>query len=317
MTSIYFDKDEYRAGETATITYVDAPANSLAAVRRGGLIIHRKVLISGGSGSFGYSIPTTLGTYKVELWSEERIIAHDTMYVVTGAAPPPSKGYLTVNTSPTGAGVRVGAVSCGTTPVTACELSPGWKEIILTKTGYNERVLMEEIKAGQTINLGTITLTPTGVPPVDGETRELELGEYEVTWTLSGCDTLNAEIRVTATGVTCLSVTSGACNSATPPGVTISTFTVTGYLKSVALPPVEIGSWIDESGVTNLTPSHAMYVYYLSQGATGAADTKYAGLSPKPSRMDPSIATVDNAMGIFYYSQGAMGAGNAKTGCNY
>ena len=253
--------------------------------------------------------------------------------------------------------------------------------------------------------------------------HNLEVGEYEATWTLSGYDTLKARIEVKDTGVTCISVTAGACNSSTPPGVRVSAFTVTGHLKSAvappaemtksdflteiqnrgeidlskittssgwnkwvkkgyagywridysdgtkylieiwnlhaqnpptresdihffdirlatptaiskietawvlarinalpfvgAPPPVEIGSWIDESGVTNLTPSHAMYVYYLSQGATGAADTKYAGLSPKPSRMDPSIATVDNAMGIFYYSQGAMGAGNAKTGCNY
>jgi len=37
MPSIYFDRDTYNAGETATITYVDAPANSLAAVRREGL----------------------------------------------------------------------------------------------------------------------------------------------------------------------------------------------------------------------------------------------------------------------------------------
>ena len=64
------------------------------------------------------------------------------------------------------------------------------------------------------------------------EEKDLELGDYEVTWTLSGRDTLIASIRVTDTSVTCLSVTSGACNSATPPGVTISSFTVTGYLKS-------------------------------------------------------------------------------------
>ena len=67
--------------------------------------------------------------------------------------------------------------------------------------------------------------------------KDLELGEYEVTWTLSGYDTLKAHIRVEGTGVTCISVDAGgACDSATPPGVTISTFTVTGYLKPTAAP---------------------------------------------------------------------------------
>jgi hypothetical protein len=148
------------------------------------------------------------------------------------------------------------------------------------------------------------------------EEKDLELGEYEATWTLSGYDILKARIEVKDTGVTCLSVTAGTCYSATPPGVTISTFTVTGYLKAAA-PPVGIGSWIDESGVTNLTKDHAVYVFYVSAGAVSAADGKYAKLSPKPSKLDPSVASKDNAIGIFYYSQGAMAAGNGKTGCNY
>jgi hypothetical protein len=163
MSTIHFDKDEYKAGETATITYVDALPNTLAAVRRGGLIIHRKVLVSGGSGSFEYSIPSTLGTYEAVLIHLGRVRALDTMKVVSGAAP----------------------------------------------------------------------------PPVNGETRELDLGDYEVTWTLSGQDTLKAEIKVTDTGVTCLSVTGGGCNRTTPPGVTISAFTVTGHLKSAVAPPTK------------------------------------------------------------------------------
>ena len=70
------------------------------------------------------------------------------------------------------------------------------------------------------------------------EEKELDLGEYEVTWTLAGRDILKAEIRVTDTGVTCLSVGAGGlCYSATPPGVTISAFTVTGYLKPVVVAP--------------------------------------------------------------------------------
>jgi len=302
------------------------------------------------------------------------------------------------------------------------------------------------------------------------EEKDLELGDWEATWTLSGSDILKAVIRVTDTGVTCLSVTAGSCNSARPPGVMISAFTVTAHLKSAgapptppdvakfglkeivenhlpewitgyacaacsggykyncptgykrtecrpepngshgccprcmvafvkceqegvapptkgylkvntsptgalvtadivfpcgttpvtkceldtgtktvkitksgyntvtrsvtitagattdlgtitltptAAPPAEIGSWIDESGVTNLTKNHAVYVFYVSAGAVSAADGKYAKLSPKPSKLDPSLASKDNAIGIFYYSQGAMAAGNGKTGCNY
>ena len=194
MTSIYFDKDEYKAGETATITYVDAPARSLVAVRRGGTIIHRKVLTSGGSGSHVYNIPTTLGTYKAELWSEGGIIAHDTMEVVTGAAPPADKGTLKVNTTPTGASVTVSGVSCGTTPVTACEVSAGSKTVTITKVGYNTATRSVTITAGQTSDLGIITLTPTGAPPlgftdtgkVTPSTIEVDPATYDVMFKKSG-----------------------------------------------------------------------------------------------------------------------------------
>jgi hypothetical protein len=242
MATITFDREQYVQGEEAKITYVDAPSDGLMQIVNpmGGRVYSKDV---SGSGTDTWAIPTDapLGQYTVKLWSRSFGVTpkSDTMRVVSGEAPPTDKGTLKVNTSPTGASVKVGAVSCGTTPVTACALSPGWKEIILTKSGYETRVLMEEIKAGQTINLGTITLTPTAAPPAEGETRELDLGDYEVTWTLSGQDTLKAEITVTDTGVTCLSVTGGACNSATPPGVTISTFTVTGHLKSAVAPPTK------------------------------------------------------------------------------
>ena len=164
MVSISFDKDEYNAGERATITYVDALARTLLAIRKTGSLIYRQLVE--GSGSFEYTAPSALGTYEAVLIFEGRVRATDTMKVVSGA--------------------------------------------------------------------------PYVPPPAEGETRDLDLGDYEVTWTLSGRDTLITSIRVTDTGVTCLSVTAGACNSATPPGVTISTFTVTGYLKpSGVAPPTE------------------------------------------------------------------------------
>ena len=396
--TISFDKAVYDPGERMTISY-ECALRTFRGVRlidvNGVILLDiRDALTGKGFQVYTLREDAPAGMYKAELtYYRGTVVKASATAEVTGVGVPPAeKGYLTVNTTPTGATVTVDGVSCGLTPVSACELSTGSKTVTIAKSGYNTESRAVTITAGQTSNLDTITLT--AAPPVDeGITKELDLGEYEVTWTLSGYGALKAEITVTDTGVTCLSVTGGACYSATPPGVTISTFTVTGYLKSAiaptrgylsvntsptgalvtvdivfpcgttpvteceldtgtktvkitksgyntvtrsvtitagattnlgtitltptGVPSVEIGSWIDESGVTNLTPSHAMYVYYLSQGATGAADTKYAGLSPKPSRMDPSIATVDNAMGIFYYSQGAMGAGNAKTGCNY
>ena len=102
--------------------------------------------------------------------------------------------------------------------------------------GHDPRTGVERVL--ETVTMNVVSGIPS-TPPDEGETRELDVGDYEVTWTLSGHDTLKAEITVTDTGVTCLSVAGGACYSATPPGVTISTFTVTGYLKSAVTPPTE------------------------------------------------------------------------------
>lgn len=130
MPSISFDKDEYNAGETATITYVDAPRYTLAAVRRGGLVIHRKVLISGGGGSFEYSIPTTLGLYTCELWSEERIIAHDTMEVVSGEAPPVTPPPPT------------GFYDTGKVTPSTIEVDPSTYDVMFKLTGYKDEIIL-------------------------------------------------------------------------------------------------------------------------------------------------------------------------------
>ena len=78
---------------------------------------------------------------------------------------PPTKGYLTVTTRPTGATVIVDGVSCGTTPVIKCELAPGHtKPVTITKSGYETVTKYINITAGQEYNLGTIILTPIEVP---------------------------------------------------------------------------------------------------------------------------------------------------------
>jgi len=143
----------------------------------------------------------------------------------------------------------------------------------------------------------------------------LSMGTHTIRWAKDGYEDLIGEIDVTDTGVACLSVTGGVCGSTIPPGIITSDFTAIGYLQLSIVDT--ICAWIDESGVDNLTLDHALYIFYLSQGATGAADAKYAALSPQPSELLEALATLDNALGTFYYSQGAKGAGNTKTGCSY
>ena len=246
MPTIHFDKREYKAGETATITYVDAPVNGFIFVMDPtGVPVFRGGVRLGGLGSCVYTISTSavLGEYTVELVKDGVRVAFDTMKVVSGAAPPPTeppptgfvdtgkvtpstievdpatydvmfkltgykdkiilnavvlegatktvsatlesevtpptKGYLTVNTSPTGATVTVDiAFPCGTTPVTKCELDTGTKTVKITKSGYNTVTRSVTITAGATTDLGTITLTLTGVPPT-GITKSEFIAEIQ------------------------------------------------------------------------------------------------------------------------------------------
>jgi len=80
---------------------------------------------------------------------------------------------------------------------------------------------------------------------------ELALGEHTVKWSKAGYDDLIAKINVTDTGVSCVSVDvpGGACGSTTPPGVVISDFTVTGYLKKTAI--ADFDSWVATKGGTD------------------------------------------------------------------
>ena len=91
--------------------------------------------------------------------------AYDNIGYSPSGAPPAEKGYLTVNTSPTGASVTVNGISCGTTPVTSCELGTGYKTVTITKSGYKTTTKGVTITDGATKNLGTITLTPEVTAP--------------------------------------------------------------------------------------------------------------------------------------------------------
>jgi len=230
MVSIYFDKDEYKAGETATITYEGAPSGSSARIINPSRRIARSWAVS-GSGSVNWAIPADAetGVYSLFLYdSRDTPVSSDTASITGGVAPPPTgftdtgkvtpatievspamydvmfkltgykdkiilnvvvgegstksvsatlesevappaKGYLTVNTSPTGALVTVNGVSCGTTPVTRCELSLGSYQLTITKSGYETVERGIGIAAGE-MDIGTIALTPTAAPPVTKKT---------------------------------------------------------------------------------------------------------------------------------------------------
>lgn len=78
--------------------------------------------------------------------------------------------------------------------------------------------------------------------------RELDVGRHSVLWSLPATHyPLYCEIEVTETGVICLSVADGNCNSSTPPGVNIVGDVVTGFLNE--LPVVnDFESWIASKG---------------------------------------------------------------------
>ena len=220
MVSIYFDKDEYKAGETATITYEGVPSGFSARIINPSRRIARSWAVS-GSGSLKWAIPADAetGVYSLFLYdSRDTPVSSDTASITGGVAPPPTgftdtgkvtpatievspamydvmfkltgykdkiitgvvvsegatktvsatleletppeEAYLTVTTSPTGALVMVNGVSCGTTPVTRCVLSPGTYQLTITKSGYETVKRGIGIAAGE-MDMGTITLTPT------------------------------------------------------------------------------------------------------------------------------------------------------------
>ena len=72
--------------------------------------------------------------------------------------------------------------------------------------------------------------------------------------------------------------------------------------------------WLVHIGLDNLTSEHALYVYYLSIGASGAAEEVYNHLNSELERIDFEV-TQDKAQGVLFYSLGAPKSGNQKTGC--
>ena len=144
----------------------------------------------------------------------------------------------------------------------------------------------------------------------------MNIGENKIEWVeAAGYQSLKTTIDVTDTGISCISMNDGTCSLFAPePYVSLIEFTVKGFLAEAA---EDVCAWIDESGVANLTLNHALYVYYLSAGWTSLANIKYNVLSPQPSRIEATLATLDTSLGIYYYSAGWTSLGNTKTGCTY
>jgi len=85
--------------------------------------------------------------------------------------------------------------------------------------------------------------------PPNMETRTMALteGKHTIQISLPGYNTLNATINVSSMGVTCVSVTGGACGGSSPPSVSTSVWTVTTYLE-IAVVSNTFTSWVSSKG---------------------------------------------------------------------
>jgi len=233
------------------------------------------------------------------------------------APPPPKKGYLSVASTPVGASVDVNGVDIGKTPVSAYELDAGDKVVTLRLSGYEPSENAVKIVADETATLD-VTLTPIAVE---------EEGFLSVTSSPSGANVAVGGANIGSTPIDKYGLKVG------PKTVTISlagykpakeevtiaageTATVSVTLEEEEV-PTDICGWIDEVGVGSLTRDYWLYVYSLTIGAAEMAELYYEGLSPKPSRLDPLLATRDNWLALYSYSIGAIEMGNTYSGCSY
>ena len=100
---------------------------------------------------------------------------------------------------------------------------------------------------------------------------ELSLGEHSVLWSLAGYADLNATIDVRESAVSCVSVIGGSCGSITPPGVVASGFSVTGYLKELAV-VTDFTSWVESKGGVAAIEGNKVAVFEIKDGYAGIED---------------------------------------------
>ena len=155
MTTIKFDREQYVQGETATITYVDAPADGWMEIVNptGGSIYSKHV---SGSGTDTWAIPAdaSLGQYTVKLWSRSFGVTprSDTMRIVSGEAPPDEPLEKFEDT---------GKI----TPATI-EVEPGTYDVKFKLTGYKDKIILGVVVTEGTTKQVSATLESEFVPPV-------------------------------------------------------------------------------------------------------------------------------------------------------
>lgn len=125
-----------------------------------------KVYINGEyKGVTPLSLKLELGTYTIKLTKKDYEDYTTTVTLSTGetksisATLKPTYGYLTIDSSPSGAEVYVDGNYAGTTPLESYKLSPGGYEVKIIKEGYEEYSETVSIIAGETTTLSA-SLTP-------------------------------------------------------------------------------------------------------------------------------------------------------------
>ena len=128
--------------------------------------------------------------------------------------------------------------------------------------------------------------SPQPTPP-NMETRTMALteGQHTIQISLSGYDTLNATINVSSTGVTCVSVTGGACGGTGLPRVSTSGGSVTTYLKEGAAATNRCG-WIASKDTSK--------VVFISEMVLAYNNLKNIGFTPTAAEIGNAVLMYSN-----------------------
>ena len=155
MTSIYFDKDEYKRGETATITYADAPSGALIQIITPTRRVARSWPVSGsGSVEWAISADTETGRHSLHLYdSRGRAIAHDTASITGGVTPP-------TEPPPTG------FTDTGKVTPSTIEVDPATYDVMFKLTGYKDKIITNVVVTEGATKPVSATLEPEAAPPV-------------------------------------------------------------------------------------------------------------------------------------------------------
>jgi len=133
-------------------------------------------------GSYEGTTPLTLelspGTYTVKLTKEEYENYTTTVTLGAGetksisATLKPAYGYLSVDSSPSGAGVYVDGSYAGKTPLNGYRISPGEHTVEVRRDGYEVYTKKVTINAGQTASISASLIATPATPETTTTTSE-------------------------------------------------------------------------------------------------------------------------------------------------